>query len=315
MKMKRGKSVNPMILFALIFMSPAWLAAQTGFSHIVAFGASLSDPGNAFALTGLQVTPPYNTLDSLLVPPVPYAKGGHHFSNGATWIEQFAQSLGLAADAASAFRGSGSNYAVGGARAHEDGINFNLSVQVNRFLQDVGGVASPDALYALEFGGNDIRDVLVSQDPTIIGEALGRIGENIYLLYQSGARKFLVWNVPDIGLSPAVRILDQVSPGAAAAATYFSYLFNEQLGYLSADLAQLPGIEIVLFDANQVLNDLVGDPESFGLVEVEEACVMPGRPPFQCKEPDDYLFWDGIHPTRAVHAILALDAARTLAQP
>jgi phospholipase/lecithinase/hemolysin len=29
---------------------------------------------------------------------------------------------------------------------------------------------------------------------------------------------------------------------------------------------------------------------------------------------DEYLFWDGIHPTRAAHALVALEAARVLGQ-
>src|SRR5947208_1318127 len=65
--------------------------AQSRFSGIVVFGTSLSDPGNAFALSGDAGTPPDFTLNPLLVPSAPYAKGGHHFSNGATWIEQFAR--------------------------------------------------------------------------------------------------------------------------------------------------------------------------------------------------------------------------------
>jgi hypothetical protein len=55
----------------------------------------LSDPGNAFALAGDASMPPDFMLSPLLVPSAPYAKGGHHFSNGATWIEQYARSVGL----------------------------------------------------------------------------------------------------------------------------------------------------------------------------------------------------------------------------
>ena len=65
-------------------------------SALLAFwsvGDSLSDPGNAFALTGEQSVPPYDTLDPFLVPSAPYARGGHHLSNGATWVEQLGKTL------------------------------------------------------------------------------------------------------------------------------------------------------------------------------------------------------------------------------
>lgn len=82
--------------FVLALAIPAFtVSAQSRFSGIVVFGTSLSDSGNAFALVGDQSTPPDFTLNPLLVPRAPYARGGHHFSNGATWVEQFATSHGL----------------------------------------------------------------------------------------------------------------------------------------------------------------------------------------------------------------------------
>src|SRR6266567_4301333 len=69
---------------------------------------------------GTSDPPPYDTLDLFLVPRAPYARGGHHFSNGATWVEQFASPLGLTENVRPAFQGSSvkaTNYAVGGARA------------------------------------------------------------------------------------------------------------------------------------------------------------------------------------------------------
>jgi phospholipase/lecithinase/hemolysin len=79
---------------------PALAAAQSSFSGIVVFGTSLSDPGNAVALNGEAGTPHDFLVDPLLIPSAPYAKGGHHFSNGATWIEQYARTVGLAGGAA-----------------------------------------------------------------------------------------------------------------------------------------------------------------------------------------------------------------------
>lgn len=304
-----------MISFLVLFLAlPGWAVAQPDRGGIVVFGTSLSDPGNAFALTGEQSTAPYRTLDSLLIPSAPYSKGGHHFSNGATWIEQLARPLGCSAYVGPAFQsanGKASNYAIGGARARAVAGSASLSDEVNAFLQDVGNEAPPDALYVIEFGGNDIRDALTNGNPDILYDALTSISDNIQALYNAGARKFMVWNAPNLSLAPAIRML---GPDIGIYAEIFSQGFNMGLDDILAGLAALPDITILSFDAYGILESLVRNPEEFGLSVVDAACVKPNHPPYECKTPDDFLFWDGVHPTKAVHAILAQHAMLALAQ-
>jgi phospholipase/lecithinase/hemolysin len=309
-------------LLAIACAAPQFAWAQGSFKRIVVFGTSLSDPGNAFALAGGTNTPPDYDNDPLLIPSTPYARGGHHFSNGATWIEQLARSMGLAGSVRPAFRGSGAatNYAVGGARAREFGDSPTLSAQVAAFLGDSGGVASANALYVVEMGGNDLRDALGAFffDPTgatsggIIADALTAIGGNIAALYAAGARKFLVWNAPNIGLTPAIVSL---GPAAAGLANTLTLAFNAKLeAEVLGPLSALPGIEIVRLDVYTKLNDIVASPAAFGLTTVNQACITPASAPFACANFDEYLFWDGIHPTKAAHAIIAQTAAAALAQ-
>ncbi|MBT1075696.1 SGNH/GDSL hydrolase family protein [Geobacter grbiciae] len=306
------------LLLALVLQVPGLASAQTTFGRIVVFGDSLSDPGNLFALEGGANTPPYNTLDQLLIPDKPYARGGHHFSNGATWVEQLSEPLGLAGNTRSAFQGSdteATNYAVGGARAHDDGINVNLQAQVTAFLNAFGGAAPADALYVVEFGSNDIRDALAAgaAGGPILEGALASIGNNLGALYAAGARKFLICNAPDISLTPAVLTLDKLSPGAGQFASFLTVTYNSGLDLLLGSMAGLPGIEIVRVDFFQKLHELVATPATFGLSVVDSACIMPNTPPFACQNPDQFLFWDGTHPTRAVHAIMSQEAASALA--
>src|SRR5262249_14934176 len=111
------------VLFGTVLVA-ATASAQPPGLGLVVFGDSLSDPGNAFALVGGTNTPPDYSQDFFLVPDQPYARGGHHFTNGSTWIELLARSRGLAANANPAFRGANpgaANYAIGGARARDDG--------------------------------------------------------------------------------------------------------------------------------------------------------------------------------------------------
>ena len=56
------------------------------------------------------------------------------------------------------------------------------------------------------------------------------------------------------------------------------------------------------------------DPGDFGLTDVEDSCLAFGVVQGAvCERPDRYLFWDGEHPTRAGHHIIARAARRVLA--
>jgi phospholipase/lecithinase/hemolysin len=304
------------ILITITLAAPTAVAGEMSFKSIVVFGDSLSDPGNDFALINTQNTPPYDGLDEVtIIPHAPYAKGGHHYSNGATWVEQFAKRRGLAQYVTPAWQSKGTkaaNYAVGGGRAYDDKVNKNLKQQVERFLEDVGYPAPSDALYVIEFGGNDIRDALVSPAPgDVINASLTKIGEYILALHWAGANKFLIWNVPDLSKTPAIIAM---GPEVQGYVLYLVNGFNEGLGKLLGDLSLYYGIEYNLFDAYGKVNKIVTTPGDYGLEVVNAACVTPKVPPFDCKEPDEYLFWDGIHPTKTAHGIFAQMVADLLAQ-
>lgn len=303
-------------------LSPVVAVEPAPYSGIVLFGTSLSDSGNAFALRGGTNTPPDYLVDPLLIPSVPYARGGHHFSNGATWIEQLARSIGLAASVRPAFASAGlkaTNYAVGAARAYDDGQNVNLGDQVDVFLADHDGVADPDALYVIEMGGNDLRDAILAYQTggapaaqEILELALQAIAQNIQRLYQAGARHFLVWLPPNIALTPALQQLAQANPAILQLATFLTTSFNVELTGILTQLSALRGSIFTVLDANALLGGIVADPEAYGFTNVTQACVSPNVAPFFCQRPDEFLFWDGIHPTHAAHAITAREAARLL---
>jgi phospholipase/lecithinase/hemolysin len=304
---------------ALVLAVPAIAAAQSSYSGVVVFGTSLSDPGNAFVLLGDQNTPADFDLNPYLIPSTPYAKGGHHFSDGATWIEQFARGAGLGGSAKAALGSAStepSNFAVGAARAWEDGVNFNLTRQVSTFLDRSGPDVSPTALYVIEMGGNDVRDAFqmyIFGGPTgpvrageILTAALGSIAANIQRLYRAGARDFLVWSSPNIALTPAIRSL---GPQAGGLATGLAQTFNTNLTKVVAGLSALPGTTFARLDAYEIQAAIVAHPENYGLSNATTACIRPSVAPFSCQNADEYLFWDGIHPTKAGHAILAQETA------
>jgi phospholipase/lecithinase/hemolysin len=337
------------IVLAFAAFAPDGASATDRFHHhrfidrIVVFGDSLSDTGNAFALSGGQfVAPPDYGMGGEtqgipdvipLIPAFPYKT--ERFSNGRTWIELLASAAGLASSVKPAVPGvspgstdgRASNYAVGGATAADIGVSqVPLGAQVDLFLSDVGGLAPPDALYVIAIGGNDIR-IALALGPGVLHLALASVGENIAKLYQRGARKFLIWNAPNAGRTPAIQRLDPlVCPPAPLgclinAATEASEGYNLGLVLvLQQAAALLPEIEIVPFNTFEGLEAIVADPRRFGLRDATTACIQPhvpifgvfSQPPFRCQHPEHNFFWDGIHPTRAGHRIIADLVAKQL---
>jgi len=300
-------------------------SAQNDTNGLVVFGDSLSDTGNKYAVTGIANTPPYSELlGFFLVADGPYTRGGLHHSNGATWIEQYARPLGLAGDVRPALRSQGvaRNYAYGGARARLEPViipnaNQHLPTQVTNFLADVNNVAPSETLYMIFIGANDIFDAVyaLSSDltgttsQTVLNNAIMSVANEVGRLRYAGATHFVVLNAPDLGLTPAIAIADAlfsssnpfINPGdVIAAATQFSILYNAGL---NAALGSMPGVQIV--DIFTEFHNLVANPQDYGLTNSTHACVMPEQPPFVCNKPDEFVFWDGVHPTKAAHGIIA----------
>jgi outer membrane lipase/esterase len=318
----------------LQFLLPGFAVAQNDTKGLVIFGDSLSDTGNKYAITGFANTPPYSELlEFFLVADGPYTRGGLHHSNGATWIEQYAHPLGQAAYVLPALRSQGKarNYAYGGARARPGtpiipNDNQHLPIQVTNFLADVNNAAPSDALYMVFIGGNDIFDAVyaLSIDNTgalssqVLEEAVTSVVVQIGKLKLAGAKHFVVLNAPDLGLTPAVAIADaefssanpNVEPGDVKdAATLFSFLYNAGL---STALGADPDIQII--DIFTAFQQLVLNPQDFGLINSVDPCVMPDQPPFACKESNEYVFWDGVHPTQVAHGIIADVVSEALTQ-
>jgi outer membrane lipase/esterase len=301
---------------------PAAYADHSGYSGLVVFGDSLSDPGNVYALTGQQSVAPYEP-----VPTFPYAIGGNHFSNGKTYVERLARRLHLNVTAKATFNPEirrATNYAVGAARARVGGPPrlLDLTGEVNAFLSDFGNQAPSDALYVIWIGGNDIRDALEAAfvDPTlatslqIIADAVLGEATNIGALATAGAKHFLVLNAPNLAVTPAVKAL---GPQAIGAAMMFGAGFNNGLNDALDGLELMfSNIEIIRFDTFALLTTVAADGAAFGLPQTEVPCltffVLEDA---VCDNPKEYMFWDAIHPTTSTHRLLARKVGKALMAP
>jgi phospholipase/lecithinase/hemolysin len=297
-------------ILAVSCLLPAAAPADTDHDRLVVFGDSLSDPGNAYVLTGTSLVPPYTAL----IPDHPYARGGHHLSNGSTWIEQLATQMRQAHSVGPALRVPGvfSNYAIDRTRACSQSPSpsyIDLTAQVGMFLDEFG-VAPAEALYVVFVGANDVRDALTNQDPAVIGCALFSINSNLMALIDAGARRFLVANAPNLGQVPAVALLGEE---ARMAATEASFFFNLQLEVILSGIEDAYGGQVSFYRLDTfdlITQASINHPE----LNVAEPCIdiFAGT---VCAPAKDYLFWDGIHPTVTGHALIAEEAASVLGLP
>ena len=283
-------------------------AVAAPISALYVFGDSLSDNGNLSAAVFQNF--------GLVVPVAPYAPG--RATNGPVAAEVLAAGLGVAPLIPVA--GGGTNYAVigaatgevvpagGGAPADNFAevllgqqlpINTGLVYQVGGFLLSQPGPVDADALFMVWAGANDFY--INGQAPaTVIPNAVGNIAGSISALYGAGARRFVVPNLPDLSLAP------DGDPTLQSQTLAFNAALAQQLALLS----QLPGMNLVAFDTFTALNGIRANGAAFGFSNVTDACVAGNvlvvvaycGPTLD----DEFLFWDGSHPSARGHELLGL---------
>ena len=302
----RVKSTIVGLVVLCVTTSSAWAVS---FSNIVVFGDSLSDTGNLFALTGDTV---------------PQAAGGAYFdgrfSNGPVWVEQLAQRLGLPAPTPSFL--DGTNYAWGGADSSlvsSNGLSIrgtpNIGEQIQKTNLDTTifpptGVGYLDSntpsstdLFVVWGGANDFLNAV---DINLVDPAVpvADISTHIGTLAAAGAEHFLVPNLPSLGQTPR-----HFGEPTQAIFDTLTIEFNQ---LLKAELDQLRdglGVNIVMVDMFKVFRDLEDNPAAFGLTNLTGKALMDGfvagiNPVNIVPNPDEYRFWDEVHPTRVTHRVM-----------
>ncbi len=305
-----------LLAFPIVLTTPVSSSAQS-FDSVVSFGDSLSDNGNAFAISGGAGPPP------------PYFDG--RFSNGPTWVELLngpmdndgAIMIGVPPGAVVTGTGN-QNFAIGGARSDlvppgqfVSGIPSGVPNQIGAYQAGLGGGGVPaNTLFTLLAGANDVFDFFdANPAPTqaqVTAEGI-TIGTNVVTdvgqLLGVGAQTILVSNLPNIGATPAFN----TNPLAASGGFLISATIN---GTIDAGLATLasanPTANIVQMDLAGLFDAVIANPAGFGLTNVTEACTASLCAVSPLDVQNQYLFWDSVHPTAISHAVIAQFALLTL---
>ena len=309
---------------AVVFAASLASAAVAGSPHyktMHVFGDSLSDTGNDLAATTAQHMVP--AIPPSASPYATYWQG--RFSNGPVAVEYLWKLVSGKPNAelvpfvvaGGVDKKSSVNFAFGGAGSGTQNPTPNgfmvpgLVGQVGLYKAALGKKKSDSkALYVVWAGSNDYLQNLGLDPYAVVGNVAGAIRA----LHDSGARDFLVPNLPDLGATP------QVKAQGDSASAQFTTLAKSHNALLSANLdalSRLPGIRIVRLDVYALGEVLL----KTGLVNADVpalAFLSPNsgavdclfRNPATCVDVTQagflapFLYWDVLHPTTQVHSIL-----------
>ncbi len=280
----------------------------TTLSSIYVFGDSLSDAGsNPSAVLSI-----YNLLGGNCDPAhpcPPYVNG--HYSNGPTAPEYLANSIlsgGANPTNFFSFAVSGATSGIGnygdGGSATAPGLYGlpGMYQELGHYLSLSGGSADSNALYFVWGGANDF---LTFDSPITAAQ---NIASYVGALANIGATRILIPNLPDLSLTPFVQDASLI-PQAQA----FSLSFNAELALQIDGLNLLfPSVNIIEFDTFTFLNNVVSNPGGFGITDSHSACLSSLD---ACANPDEYVFWDGFHPTTHAHALISSAIASAVPEP
>jgi outer membrane lipase/esterase len=288
--------------FALLFLWLTVLLPGTSalavdfskFKHLVVFGDSLSDNGNLYFLSS-GTAPPLPSYGTRTFP--------GRFTDGQNWVDYFPR-VANHFDSIRAFYANpanGTNVSIGGstsANLLQSGPsifppNPTLPAQIPDYL-GVKLTASSDDLYVIWIGANDFFVPGITPQETV-----ANIRRGITALAKAGAKHFLVIDVPEISLTPEVKAL---GPATVQEARQFVATVNVLLAVEIPTSAWLERINITFLDINTIFVPLVLNPALFGFSKSTGSALATD--PFPTN-PDDYVFWDGFHPTTKVHLIAA----------
>ena len=217
----------------------------------------------------------------------------------------------------------GTDFAQGGALVNAPsplippGVpDFPITDQVSQLL--ARGPLDRNALYQLVGGGNDLLVIAdkvqggqlsLAQAQAAVVQAAADAVAQAARLQAAGARYLIVYNVPNVGVSPFA-----ISTGTQASFTALSSLFDTTLNAGIA-AARLQVVQVNMF---ALVNEIVANPAAYGFTNVTvPVCTTESSltcTPATLRDPNGaltYGFADGVHPTTGF-AKLAAQAVESM---
>ena len=325
------KLFGALALVAAMGLPASAIASLQTLSSLFVFGDSLSDGGNS----GL-VSQAY-TGGAVTFPPPPYYNG--QYSNGPVAVEYLWNSYNPGDTSFKPSQAGGTNYAIGGATtglASYNSVNPNVppalqpaynnhgnNWQLNTFAAQAPVFDPVSSLFVIWLFPNDLfyyqktgmtpgtAGGVPGLGPAgvdqLIGNGIQNIVDTVLFLESKGAQHFLIANMPDLAQTPD----GQGQPALTALTQTFNSNLAEALTFLDA---QYTSIEIVQFDTYGALNSIIANAGAYGFTNTSSPC-FDAKVGTVCANPDQYVFWDGSHPTTKTHSILGNQFRASVPEP
>ncbi|KAK9865626.1 hypothetical protein WJX84_011701 [Apatococcus fuscideae] len=310
------------------------MAAGPAAPALIVFGDSYTDAGYAGYGIHQVIHAALSTpeLDVGVYPVAPY-RGGR-LSNGLIFTEITATALGLELQSFStANAGSGAvpthiyvplpfgDQTTEGAFAVPSALQ-----QAQGYIALHGGSINAADIVLIFIGTNDY---MFSQPPgnystPPVDQVIAAIHETMMLAYQAGAQRFVLVNLPPLETLPALPGPNPFGPTSTIAAesagdAWFSAAVPPHNAALQTLASQFPtqqaNASVLLYDIYTLWADVVATPANYGFKDSANPCLGLGQnnnlasgfANTICPQPDAYVYWDLVHPTRHFHSLIAND--------
>lgn len=225
----------------------------------------------------------------------------------------------------------------------------SLGLAVQAYLMEHQKL-SDETLFFIFSGNNDYINVLFFEDnyntavmSTYIDNVLSGLGSSVSKLMSAGARHFVIMGLPHLGDTPRMNATSDREVLNAAVDVHNERLQNR----IQEWQKRYPDAHFMYVDMSDYLDRAFKNSADYGFSNTTQSCIDVKLPmydafkasPFAnnfvlryaqvlqyrdesfaageknyhvCDTPDQYLFWDEIHPTTRAHGILAYEVCKAM---